>query len=465
MTSPKFIFWFRQDLRLEDNPGLHYALSQGPVIPIFILDNKIPQGAASKVWLHHALKSLNQSLEGKLHYYEGDSLTIIMDLVQQHQVKGVYWNRRYNPKEIQIDQSIKSWLLSHTIDCQSFKSSLLFEPWDYQRTTPYQVFTPFYKASLALGTPRKPFKAPPSLKNLIKVKTSDLNFLPAPSWHKSVISFWKVGEQNAQQKLQDFCTHLLKGYAINRDQAALYHTSRLSPHLHFGEISPYQIWHTLDQESLEVRTDIEAFKRELIWREFCYYTLFYHPTLQTENFNLKFNQFKWQNNPILLKAWQQGKTGIPIVDAGMRELWKTGTLHNRVRMIVASFLVKNCLIHWIYGEQWFFDCLFDADIASNAFNWQWVSGTGFDAAPYFRIFNPVLQSQKFDANGAYIQYFVPELSQLPPPHLFAPWLAPKEILDKAKIILGQTYPFPIVDLSTSRKTALSSYKKIKNTSQ
>lgn len=462
------IFWFRQDLRLSDNPGLLAAASHGAVMPIYILDDEaaatFKMGEASRLWLHHSLKKLNESLNDKLNVYQGNSEDIILNIIKNNKVDAVYWNRCYEPWRIKEDTSLQKLLQSKNIECKTFNASLLWEPWEVVKSdhTAYKVFTPFYCQALKTPSPRNSLPLPKKLvlledKNNTS-KIEDFKLLPNNPWYTSIEKQWKIGEKAAQKKLVDFLDHGLLNYTENRDYPDKSNFSKLSPHLHFGEISPHQIWHTTQKKAIGIsKKEGDHFLRALIWREFSYSMLYHFPDLPNKNFKSKFNHFPWQHDDLLLKAWQQGQTGYPLVDAGMRELWQTGTMHNRVRMIVASFLVKNLLINWRHGEAWFWDCLLDADLASNSFNWQWVAGSGADASPYFRIFNPTTQGEKFDKEGHYTRRFVPEISQLPNRFLFKPWEAPDAVLNTAGITLGETYPQPIVNLQNSRNRALDAY--------
>ncbi|MCX6957608.1 MAG: deoxyribodipyrimidine photo-lyase [Verrucomicrobiae bacterium] len=471
MTAPT-IFWFRNDLRLSDNPGFSQAVAEGTVMPIFISEEESAEafkmGAASRWWLHHSLEKLDCSLQHKLNFYRGNSLEVFKKLLQQSPVKAVYWSRSYEPWALQQEQAVAQLLEQKNIPFQSFNASLLWEPCEVLKKDgkPYQVFTPFYVEALSGSAAiRKLLPAPTSMK-LCRDQSNldDLNslaLLPKNPWHHKLHSCWKVGEQEAQEQLKFFLKNGLEGYHQHRDFPAFSATSRLSAHLHFGEISPHQVRHTTQQAALKsFKKDADAFLREVAWREFSYYQLFHFPELPWKNFQSKFDPFPWGHNADLLRAWQEGKTGYPIIDAGMRELWQTGTMHNRVRMIVASFLTKNLLIDWRDGAAWFWDTLVDADLASNGLNWQWVAGCGVDAAPYFRIFNPVLQGKKFDTEGEYTRRFLPELSELPKKFLFTPWEASEAILKEAEIILGKTYPFPVVDLQQSREKALQAYHSL-----
>ena len=468
------LFWFRQDLRLSDNPALFEATQNGTLMPIYILDDEeahdLKMGAASRWWLYHSLVSLNKSLDGKLNLYRGSAEKIIFSLLEKQPISAVYWNRCYEPRRIEKDTKIKTLLQNRNVTCKSFNGSLLWEPWEVLKTdhTPYKVFTPFYRQAISkVDEIRNPLPSPKKaifLQDLNNRTTLDnLELLPKISWYRAMEPHWKIGEQAAQQKLSHFLKNNLLDYKKNRDEPSKPNTSGLSPYLHFGEISPNQIWHAVQLQGINaLRSDATHFLRELAWREFSYSLLYHFPSLPDKNFQPKFDSFPWKDDATLFQAWQQGKTGYPIIDAGMRELWQTGTMHNRVRMITASFLVKNLLIHWKDGAAWFWDCLVDADLANNSASWQWVAGSGADAAPYFRIFNPILQGEKFDKDGIYTRRFLPELAALPKKWLFKPWEAPEPILQAAGITLGKTYPHPIVNLQLSRNQALEVYQKMKN---
>lgn len=470
MTKNISIYWVRQDLRLHDNPALVAAIEQGHVLPIYILDDAnasdFMMGAASRWWLHHSLSALNQSLGNKLNIYQGDAQRILLTLCQDFTVQTVHWNRCYEPWRIARDTRIKKQLVDLGVQVKSHSGSLLHEPWTIHKKdgTYYQVFTPYYKMLCASPEPSHPVDAPQNISTkLIKDPNSlaviDLNLLPTINWDATIAEHWQPGEQQAQDTLQSFLSQGVTNYKEGRDFPAKNSVSRLSPYLHFGEISPKQIWYAL--KNLPEDHHTEHFRRELCWREFSYYLLFHLPHLPTQNLRPAFDAFPWQHNDEQLKRWQQGQTGYPIVDAGMRELWQTGYMHNRVRMICASFLVKNLLIDWRYGASWFWDCLLDADLANNSASWQWVAGCGADAAPYFRIFNPTTQAEKFDPEGSYIKRFVPELKHLPIKYLFAPAEAPSAVLAQAKLRLGHDYPRPIIDLKESRQAALDAYACIK----
>ena len=468
------IFWFRQDLRIVDNPGLSKSLKSDKVLPIYILDdtnsNDFAMGAASRWWLHNSLRELNKNLDNKLSLYKGDPLEILESLSSRFNIKGIFWNRCYEPWRIERDKKIKSKFIEKDIIVETFNSALLWEPWEILKSdnTPYKVFTPYYrKGCLMSEAPRKPLSAP-NLNTLFEDKENilqldDLNLLPRIKWYKEMEKLWEPGEKGAHKKLESFLSDGLLGYKEGRNFPSKKNVSQLSAHMHFGEISPNQVWHRakLKKDLPRIEKDLDHFLSELGWREFSYNLLFHFPELPRENLQKKFDNFPWIENEILFDKWKKGLTGYPIVDAGMRELWQTGYMHNRVRMIVGSFLVKNLLLHWHKGEEWFWDCLIDADLASNSASWQWVAGSGADAAPYFRIFNPILQGKRFDPDGSYIKKFIPELEQLPSKYLFSPWEAPIEVLSEANIELGSDYPEPIVDLIKSRDRALEAFSTIR----
>ena len=473
MSKGIAIHWFRQDLRITDNPSLETAAEFDAVLPIYILDDENSQefkmGSASRWWLHNSLQSLNESLDGKLSIYSQNPKIVIQELLEKYEVKAVFWNRCYEPWRIDRDIDIKAYLDDKNIENKSFNSHLLWEPWEISKDdgTPYRVFTPYYKKGcLNAEEPRLPSKN-------LKIDTifydqdceqiDTLDLLPRINWYSQIQEAWKPGEEGAQKRLDQFLEEGLLDYKEGRNFPFKENVSRLSPHLHFGEISPNEVWYQAKtKESVSgIQKSLEHFLSELGWREFSYYLLYHFPSLPKQNFQAKFNKFPWIKNESFLESWQKGETGYPIVDAGMRELWQTGYMHNRLRMVVGSFLVKNLLIDWREGEDWFWDCLVDADLASNSAGWQWVAGSGADAAPYFRIFNPVTQGLKFDPEGEYTKKYVPELKLLPNKFLFSPWEAPKEILEKAGIELGKDYPEPIVDLKYSRELALEAFGKTK----
>lgn len=465
------IHWFRQDLRLHDNPALaSLAEQKTKVVPIFIFDTThakaFTPGEASCWWLEQSLKSLNQSLKGKLLYFEGNPSIIIPQLMKDLNAKHISWNRCYEPWQIQRDKQIKVELEQSGHEVHSCNGSLLWEPHTVLKDdqTPYKVFTPYYRRGcLKKPAPREPIHT--KLSNFTQsqheqaIDLEALSFAPRQTWTQKLSKQWHVGEAHAMKKLEIFIDHGLHDYKKGRDFPAAGKVSQLSPHIHWGEISPHQVWDAIAHQAPSNNTD--HFMSELGWREFSYYLLYHFPKLPTENFQAKFNAFEWHHRPKQLALWQQGLTGYPIVDAAMRELYQTGYMHNRMRMVTGSFLVKNLGIHWHHGERWFWNCLVDADLASNSAGWQWIAGCGADAAPYFRIFNPITQGEKFDALGEYTLQFVPELKKLDKKYLFCPWEAPQATLDAAGIKLGETYPKPMIDIKTSREEALAAYSKIK----
>lgn len=463
------VIWFRQDLRLIDNPAFFEACTHNEkVIPIYIFDEKNSVlGEAQAWWLHHSLSSLSNSLAQlglKLILRKGNPLEIFLDLINSLPLKSIYWNRCYEPKSIERDKKVKTTLQESGVEVFSFNGSLLNEPWTIHNKSGdfFKVFTPYWK------TCRQGLSAQPQQLISHNLSTMDLRsdeidewqLLPRLSWASQFPEFWTPGEQGAQQRLTQFLTHHLQGYKTNRDIPEKQATSLLSPHLHFGEISPWTILSAIESTKLEPHCDLagtEHFLLELGWREFSYYLLYHVPSLPYDNFKNEFDAFPWDNDDSLLKRWQRGMTGYPIVDAGMRELWATGYMHNRVRMIAASFLTKDLFIDWRLGADWFLDTLVDADLANNSASWQWVAGCGADAAPYFRIFNPVLQSQKFDQNGVYIRRWLPELASLNNDEIHAPWKSK----NAASIYSTINYPEPIINHSESRSKALAYYRHLK----
>ncbi|NVO15794.1 MAG: deoxyribodipyrimidine photo-lyase [Rhodoplanes sp.] len=473
-TLAPIVVWLRDDLRVSDNPALAAAAGSGrPVAVVYVLDQESPglrpPGAASLWWLAGSLRALARGLGERgasLTLRRGPAARAIAEVVAQAGAAEVMWNRRYEPAAVAIDRAIEADLFARGVAVRTFQAALLAEP-DRVRTKagkPFGVFTPFLRHLLALSAPRAPLPAPGPMRGvdgLASDTLDDWGLEPnAPDWAAGFGAVWTRGEAGAQQKLGDFVDGALGGYAAARDRPDVVGTSRLSPHLRFGEISPFQVFHAalLAREAGRGRAtaqDVDKFIAELVWREFSYHLLAHHPDLATKNYQPRFDAFPWRDDPDALRAWQHGKTGYPIVDAGMRELWTTGYMHNRVRMVVASFLIKHLLIDWRAGERWFWDTLLDADPASNAASWQWVAGSGADAAPYFRIFNPMLQGEKFDPDGAYVKRFVPELAGLPAKIVHKPFDATPIELRSAGVTLGKDYPVPLVDHKVARERALA----------
>lgn len=451
MALAPAIVWLRNDLRVADNPALKAACDTGqPVLVVYVLDEVTPGvrplGSATKWWLHHSLRSLSDhldSLGGRLVLRRGSGPDIIRELVEKTGASAVFWNRRYGQAR-EADATLKDELRSQGLVCESYAGNLLFEPWTVRtgEGNPFKVFTPFWRAALAGEPPRSPLSAPRSIVSPPGVSSDSLeewDLLPtSPDWSGGWEAIWDPGERGAMSRLSDFIDNTLALYH-RRDEPGPVTTSRLSPHLRFGEISPHQIWAALDRTlPPEAEKNKAKFLSEVGWREFSYNILFHFPQLDEKNFRPEFDHFPWGDvDAPLLKAWQKGTTGVPLVDAGMRELWNTGYMHNRVRMVVASFLIKNMLVDWKVGEAWFWDTLVDADEANNPASWQWVAGSGADAAPYFRVFNPMLQAEKFDPQQEYIRRWIPEID-------------------------SPDYPSePIVDLKASRDRALGAFDELK----
>ena len=471
------IVWFRRDLRLLDNPALSAAVASGrPVVPIYIHEDRPAGralGSASLWWLNRSLGSLSADLAeigASLVLRRGDSADVIQMLLTETGAAAVYWNRLYDPASTARDAAIKARLRQKGVECRSFSGALLNEPWAVQTGSgrPYHVFTPYWRAArlavnLGAGNPAPVRLTPPPMAlNSDSLPTWALH--PAnPDWSTG-FSDWEPGEAGAQVRLQSFFEGpAARAYSEGRDRPGQEGTSRLSPHLHFGEISPRQVW-TATSAALErgdmPDRDAETFLKELGWRDFNAHLLFHRPDIDTAPFNARFRSFPWRHDDTAVRAWRTGATGYPLVDAGMRQLWQTGWMHNRVRMVAASFLVKDLMIDWQVGEAWFWETLVDADPASNAGNWQWVAGSGADAAPYFRIFNPTRQAETFDPGGAYIRRWAPELQALPNDVIHAPWRASASALAQAGIKLGSNYPYPIVDHAAARNRALNAYRNL-----
>ncbi|MCC9620174.1 DNA photolyase family protein [Thalassospira sp. MA62] len=488
---PIAIMWFRSDLRLGDNPALLAAQkwaedNNGSVLPVFILDDVISDqlGGATRWWLERSLSALDDALgrcatakssgDGahNLHLFKGDADVVLDKLIDDHGIGAVFWNRLYDPQSTERDKQIKSALLDRGLSCESFKASLLFEPWEVKTGsgTDFKVYSPFWRACQKMPPPRAPRKAPDTV-DLSDVKLADATTLsaldlgPKPfDWANGLSERFTPGEQGAKDQLFDFIDQRLDDYADLRDRPDHRVTSELSPHLRFGEISPFQVWHTAnhyaDAHPGKGKT-ASKFIAELGWREFAHHILFHAKDLRKTPLQGQFTDFPWASDDTALTNWQKGQTGFPIVDAGMRELWHTGYMHNRVRMIVGSILVKHLLIHWSEGLAWFDDTLVDACPANNPFSWQWIGGCGADAAPYFRIFNPVLQGEKFDPKGEYVRKWVPELADMPDQYIHKPWEASPLILGAAGVTLGDTYPEPLIGVKEGRERALAAYQEMK----
>ncbi len=465
---------FGQDLRLEDNPALYEAVKQGYVIvAVYVRDPSLDPpwwiGGASSWWLHQSLCALQEeirSLGGALILREGPLVDVVTALLQEAGACAVFWNRRVEPSWRKGLTLLQKRLEEQNIEVDASNGSYLVDPSQIftGQGTYYKVFTRFWETAMKELEPIPlPLPIPKQLsfyqKQLKSACLESWNLVEHTiHWAEKMAPFWTPGSAGAKKRLAQFVGPELDGYALGRDYPGQEHVSKLSPHLHYGEISPRQVWHGVDGK---VKESIRKYRAELGWREFSAYLLYHFPELPHTCFREEFSRFPWQENPKGLRAWQRGMTGYPIVDAGMRQLWETGWMHNRVRMVVASFLIKDLHINWREGEKWFWDTLVDADLASNAASWQWVAGSGADAAPYFRIFNPVTQGKDYDPEGVYIKKWVPELAEVPVKYLHAPWEAPEILLRAAGVTLGRDYPYPIVDHAEARKIALSNFDKIK----
>ena len=453
-TPGPAVVWLRDDLRIADNPALDAAVQHGgPVVVLYLLDEQSPGiralGGAARWWLHHSLASLDHDLRelgASLTLRRGAAATEVPALVAETGAGAVSWNRRYGLAAREVDAALKSALHDDGVDAHSFQGSLMFEPWTVQTGSgePFKVFTPFWRACLSRPEPREPLAAPERLTAPDVLPASDdldsWQLLPTqPDWAAGLRETWTPGESAALDVLEEFATGHLADYD-QRDFPSQEATSRLSPRLRWGEVSPFQVWHRMQADlPAASREQAQGFLRELVWREFNHTVLFANPHLATKNYRPEFDAFPWESLPEAdLDRWRQGTTGVPLVDAGMRQLWTTGWMHNRVRMVTASFLVKNLLVDWRVGEEWFWDTLVDADEANNPANWQWTAGSGADAAPYFRVFNPELQASKFDGHRGYVREWVPEVDD-------------------------DAYPEPMVDLKQSRREALDAYEKMRRT--
>ncbi|MEM9739409.1 MAG: deoxyribodipyrimidine photo-lyase [Pseudomonadota bacterium] len=479
-SSRPVVMWFREDLRLGDNPALNTAFESGaPVICLYILetvkDGSRPLGGASKWWLHQSLSALAEAIEalgGQFVLRKGAAQDCLLNLVEELNATAVFWNRRYDAGGISVDSAIKTALKTAGVEGISANGRLLTEPWQVRTGAGayYKVFTPYWKSV------RANYRAPPPLPKPDYIGDFGLpsdtldtwNLLPQkPDWAVLFPQHWEPGETGAHARLERWLDGAIDSYSDQRNRPDVEgSTSGLSPHLRWGEISPVQVWRAVHSRIGSVagssaEDSAWTFLSEIVWREFSYVLLYHNPRLADVNYNIDFQHMPWRDNSADYERWCEGQTGYPIVDAGMRELWHTGWMHNRVRMIVGSFLTKHLLLPWQMGEDWFWDTLVDADPASNAASWQWVAGSGADAAPYFRVFNPITQGSKFDETGAYVRRWCPELEALPDKYLHSPWDAPGPVLRNAGIALGETYPHPMVDHKTGRQRALDAYDTLK----
>lgn len=478
MSNSTTIVWFRRDFRLDDNPALRHAIDRDDkIVPVYIHSphEEAPwePGEASNWWLHNSLQSLSKTLENigsRLIIRKGNSLEELRKLIQETKAETLYYNRLYEPAIIERDKVIKSSIKDDGIDVRSYNSALLNEPWEIEKRTggPFKVFTPYWRHTTNTTTPRDPYPRPRKIsspKSWPKsLKIEDLKLFPKLDWWKGLDEAWEVGEDAAANRLELFLEEIAKGYGDSRNRPDQDGTSRMSPHLHFGEISPQRIWqkaHDIFGDGGNVPQGVWKFLAEIGWREFAHHLLYHYPDMTKEPINDRFKNFPWEEDEEGLRNWQKGQTGFPIVDAGMRQLYETGWMHNRVRMIVGSFLVKDLRVHWLAGARWFWDTLIDASLASNTMGWQWVAGCGADAAPYFRVFNPMTQGEKFDPKGLYTRKYCPELATMPDKYLQQPWEASNGVLIQSKIKLGKDYPEPLVDHAAERKKALAAYDVIK----
>lgn len=468
----KTIVWFRKDLRLHDHPALWEAARQGAVIPVFIGSYAKGKGAASRWWLHHSLLDLQRNLAEKglpLILRLGDSVDVMESLVKETGADALFFNERYEADARRQDRKLEELLQKRGVEVRRFQGHLLFNPdrlWN-QKTEPYKIFTSFWKRCMqetvppVVGIPDNWVSLDVSVRSL---SVEDLELLSKDQRDLPFTEYWQPGETGAMERWEQFVEEGLGEYAASRDYPHRAAVSSLSPHLAHGEISVRAVWHAVRRWSEmepSLQQGADAFLRQLIWRDFAYHQLIHFPMIVHTPLRSRFQAFPWSGTDEGLDQWKQGRTGYPLVDAGMRQLQETGFIHNRVRMVVASFLVKHLLIPWTAGSEWFQDTLVDFDEANNAMGWQWVTGSGIDAAPYFRVFNPSTQSEKFDPNGFYIRRWVPELGELPAKYIHRPWEAPKEVLAEIGLQLGEHYPLPMIEHSFARRRALEAYDTVK----
>ncbi len=472
----KCIVWLRKDLRLQDHPGFRTAIEEGyQILPLYIWDEKDHRwadGAASQWWLHHALTDLEEQLEtygGKLHicHTKGDSAKILESLIKDYEVDVIFWGRRYEPEIIERDKQIKEGLKADGFEVKSFNTHLLFEPHTIENKSGshYKVFTPYWKhcREFAIDPPSDPDWESCNFITVNKgsLSISELNLLPDIEWDKGFYDTWEPTRKGGEERLKLMKKGKAKLYQDKRDTPAEDGTSKLSPWLQWGQISAREIYHELAKPANELIHS--GYLRQLFWREFSYHLLFHAPHSIDRPLRPEYEEFKWKPNTSYLKAWQHGNTGYPIIDAGMRQLWQTGWMHNRVRMVVSSFLVKHLLQDWREGASWFWDTLVDADLANNTMGWQWIAGSGADASPYFRIFNPITQGEKFDKTGDYVREFCPELADVPNKYLHKPWDMPELELAAAGVVLGKDYPSPIISHPDGRQKALDAFAEFQET--
>lgn len=477
------IVWLRRDLRIDDSPALNHALAESErVIPLYIHapeeESPWQPGAASRWWLHHSLKALEASLRRRgsgLVIRRGASGAVLREVAKEAGAGVVCWNRLYEPSARSRDGEIKKILAGAGIRTEDHPGSLLREPWEVAKDdgTPYRVFTPFWRRYLLTGPEAGPqdgpAELPPLPRGLGSLSAQDLDLIPGIPWYREFGDHWQPGEAGAMARFGDFLGRsAVFEYGQGRDLPGQDGVSGLSAHLHFGEITARRVWHDVLRAAggfegageHGVPEQVRPFLRQLAWRDFAHHILFHEPETTEAPFDRRYESFVWDENPELLLAWQQGRTGIPLVDAGMRQLWRTGWMHNRIRMLAASVLTKNGLVHWLHGARWFWDTLVDADLANNTMGWQWTAGCGVDAAPYFRVFSPARQGERFDSRGDYVRTWVPELAAMPSWNIHEPWRAPESMLRQAGVVLGEDYPHPVVNLAAGRAEALRRFRAI-----
>jgi len=471
MRPGPVLVWLQRDLRLADNPALSEAAERGtPVIPIFVWspegNGRWAPGSASRWWLHQSLEQLCASLRKRgstLTVRRGPARRALLDVAAETGAASLYWNEADDPAARAQVAEVEKAVCRPVLEVRKFPGNLLWAPGSIRNSSgrPFTVFTAFWNVCRKSAPPPEPLNPPRSLRAPARwpksIALSDLGLEPTPDWAGGIRSVWHPGEPRARNRLRAFLDRSLAGYSEGRDRPAQDGVSRMSPYLHFGEISARQVWHAAHRHG----PNAEPFLRQIAWREFAHHLLFHFPETAQEPLRPEFRNFPWCFNAKAMRAWTRGQTGYPLVDAGMRQLWQTGWMHNRVRMVVASFLVKHLLMPWQEGAAWFWDTLVDADLANNTLGWQWAAGCGADAAPYFRIFNPTLQGEKFDPDGAYVRSWVPELAKLSARWIHKPWQAPASALAEARITLGRTYPFPIVDHEAARKRALEAWGRMR----
>ncbi|HSS62796.1 MAG TPA: deoxyribodipyrimidine photo-lyase [Gammaproteobacteria bacterium] len=473
------IVWLRRDLRVNDNPALNAAAARGAVVPVYVYAPEEEQpwaaGAASRAWLHRSLTAVAgrlKDLGAPLNFFRGDSVDILEKVAAATGADAIYYNRRYEPEGFSNDARIESALMTKGLRVRSFKSGLIFEPDEIEKRSggPFRVFTPFYRHCLsrlpAAEAERPPLKLrPPGKAAAASLEVGALGLLPAHPWADTMLAGWSPGEHGAARELEVFLESTLDRYPQDRDIPGVRGVSRLSPHLHHGEVSPRTVVTAVrnveKSGGASQRRGAQAFLRQIIWREFAAHLLFHFPSLTDRPFDKRFENFPWRTDASGYAAWTRGLTGYPMVDAGMRELWATGWMHNRVRMVVASFLTKHLLMHWRQGARWFWDTLVDADLANNTLGWQWTAGCGVDPAPYFRVFNPVAQGERFDPTGNYVRRWIPELARLADRFVHRPFEAGAGVLAEAGIRLGEDYPEPRVGHKAARERALAAFDRIR----